>query len=285
MEALNIKIIKITDVEYPHRLLNVKTPPKKIYVEGDYTLLSKNSIAIVGSRDCTQYGKKYAFDFAKELSKNNICVVSGLAMGIDAEAHLGALSQKGSTIAVIGSGFEHIFPEEHTNLYNQIIRCGGCIVSEYEPSRKADLTTFPQRNRIISGLAMGTLVVEAGYRSGSSITAKYTIEAQKPLFCIPSNIDSKQGVGTNRLLKQGAILITSPEDILDFYILPEEQEKEIEMPEQYQKIYRYLQYEPININEISRKVNINMQELNSILSLMEIDGYVKSMPGNSICKC
>lgn len=211
MEALNIKIIKITDVEYPHRLLNVKTPPKKIYVEGDYTLLSKNSIAIVGSRDCTQYGKKYAFDFAKELSKNNICVVSGLAMG--------------------------------------------------------------------------TLVVEAGYRSGSSITAKYTIEAQKPLFCIPSNIDSKQGVGTNRLLKQGAILITSPEDILDFYILPEEQEKEIEMPEQYQKIYRYLQYEPININEISRKANINMQELNSILSLMEIDGYVKSMPGNSICKC
>ena len=124
MEALNIKIIKITDVEYPHRLLNVKTPPKKIYVEGDYTLLSKNSIAIVGSRDCTQYGKKYAFDFAKELSKNNICVVSGLAMGIDAEAHLGALSQKGSTIAVIGSGFEHIFPEDHTNLYNQFIRCG-----------------------------------------------------------------------------------------------------------------------------------------------------------------
>ena len=227
----------------------------------------------------------YPIDFAKELSKNNICVVSGLAMGIDAEAHLGALSQKGRTIAVIGSGFEHIFPEEHTNLYNQIIRCGGCIVSEYEPSRKADLTTFPQRNRIISGLAMGTLVVEAGYRSGSSITAKYTIEAQKPLFCIPSNIDSKQGVGTNRLLKQGAILITSPEDILDFYILPEEQEKEIEMPEQYQKIYRYLQYEPININEISRKANINMQELNSILSLMEIDGYVKSMPGNSICKC
>lgn len=151
----------------------------------------------------------------------------------------------------------------------------GCIVSEYEPSRKADLTTFPQRNRIISGLAMGTLVVEAGYRSGSSITAKYTIEAQKPLFCIPSNIDSKQGVGTNRLLKQGAILITSPEDILDFYILPEEQEKEIEMPEQYQKIYRYLQYEPININEISRKANINMQELNSILSLMEIDGLCK----------
>lgn len=228
--------------------------------------------------------KKYAFDFAKELSKNNICVVSGLAMGIDAEAHLGALSQKGSTIAVIGSGFEHIFPEEHTNLYNQIIRCGGCIVSEYEPSRKADLTTFPQRNRIISGLAMGTLVVEAGYRSGSSITAKYTIEAQKPLFCIPSNIDSKQGVGTNRLLKQGAILITSPEDILDFiYYL--KSKKRNRNARTVSKIYRYLQYEPININEISRKANINMQELNSILSLMEIDGYVKSMPGNSICKC
>lgn len=285
MEAIDIKIIKKTDSEYPQRLLRIKNPPKKIYVQGDYTLLSKESIAIVGSRNCTSYGRKYAFEFAEQLSKNNICIVSGLATGIDGEAHLGSINQRGCTIAVIGSGFEHIFPEEHVNLYNQILKCGGCIVSEYEPSRKADLTTFPQRNRIISGLAMGTLVVEAGYRSGSSITAKYTIEEQKPLFCIPSNIDSKQGVGTNRLLKQGAVLVTSPKDILEFYILPEEQENEIKMPEQYQKIYKYLQYKPLNINDISRKVNINIQELNSIISLMEIDGYVKTMPGNSVCKC
>lgn len=285
MEAIDIKIIKKTDSEYPQRLLRIKNPPKKIYVQGDYTLLSKDSIAIVGSRNCTSYGRKYAFEFAEQLSKNNICIVSGLATGIDGEAHLGSINQRGRTIAVIGSGFEHIFPEEHVNLYNQILKCGGCIVSEYEPSRKADLTTFPQRNRIISGLAMGTLVVEAGYRSGSSITAKYTIEEQKPLFCIPSNIDSKQGVGTNRLLKQGAVLVTSPKDILEFYILPEEQENEIKMPEQYQKIYKYLQYKPLNINDISRKVNINIQELNSIISLMEIDGYVKTMPGNSVCKC
>lgn len=285
MEAIDIKIIKKTDSEYPQRLLRIKNPPKKIYVQGDYTLLSKDSIAIVGSRNCTSYGRKYAFEFAEQLSKNNICIVSGLATGIDGEAHLGSINQRGRTIAVIGSGFEHIFPEEHVNLYNQILKCGGCIVSEYELSRKADLTTFPQRNRIISGLAMGTLVVEAGYRSGSSITAKYTIEEQKPLFCIPSNIDSKQGVGTNRLLKQGAVLVTSPKDILEFYILPEEQENEIKMPEQYQKIYKYLQYKPLNINDISRKVNINIQELNSIISLMEIDGYVKTMPGNSVCKC
>lgn len=285
MEAIDIKIIKKTDSEYPQRLLKIKNPPKKIYVQGDYTLLNKDSIAIVGSRNCTSYGRKYAFEFAEQLSKNNICIVSGLATGIDGEAHLGSINQRGRTIAVIGSGFEHIFPEEHVNLYNQLLKCGGCIVSEYEPSRKADLTTFPQRNRIISGLAMGTLVVEAGYRSGSSITAKYTIEEQKPLFCIPSNIDSKQGVGTNRLLKQGAVLVTSPKDILEFYILPEEQENEIKMPEQYQKIYKYLQYKALNINDISRKANINIQELNSIISLMEIDGYVKTMPGNSVCKC
>lgn len=132
------------------------------------------------------------------------------------------MSEIGRTIAVIGCGFNNIYPEENIELYNQILENGGCIVSEYEPGRKADLNTFPKRNRIISGISMGTLVVEAEYRSGSSITAKYTIEEQKMLFCIPSNIDSKQGVGTNRLIKQGALLVTSAEDILDMYVLYED---------------------------------------------------------------
>ncbi len=281
---IKIKIIKKTSKEYPQRLLKVKLPPDKIYVEGDFTLLNKDSIAIVGSRKCTEYGRENAFKFSEELSKNNICVVSGLAVGIDKAAHLGAMLQKGKTIAVIGSGFNNIYPEENIELYKQILENGGCVVSEYLPHEKADLSTFPKRNRIISGISMGTLVVEAEHRSGSSITAKYTVEEQKILFCIPSNINSKQGVGTNRMIKQGAMLVTSPNDILDMYDLYNENKIEKDIPEQYKEIYNYIQEQPVNLNEISRKAGISISELNSIISLMEIDGYIKCLPGNQLVK-
>ncbi len=281
---IKIKIIKKTSKEYPQRLLKVKLPPDKIYVEGDFTLLNKDSIAIVGSRKCTEYGRENAFKFSEELSKNNICVVSGLAVGIDKAAHLGAMLQKGKTIAVIGSGFNNIYPEENIELYKQILENGGCVVSEYLPHKKADLSTFPKRNRIISGISMGTLVVEAEHRSGSSITAKYTVEEQKILFCIPSNINSKQGVGTNRMIKQGAMLVTTPNDILDMYDLYNENKIEKDIPEQYKEIYNYIQEQPINLNEISRKTGLSISELNSRISLMEIDGYIKSLPGNQLVK-
>lgn len=281
---INIKIIKKIDKEYPQRLLKTKKSPEKLYVEGDYSLLNKNSIAIVGSRNCTEYGRKHAFKFAEELSKNNICIVSGLAVGIDAAAHLGAMSEIGRTIAVIGCGFNNIYPEENIELYNQILENGGCIVSEYEPGRKADLNTFPKRNRIISGISMGTLVVEAEYRSGSSITAKYTIEEQKMLFCIPSNIDSKQGVGTNRLIKQGALLVTSAEDILDMYVLYEDIPEKNEIPKEYEEIYNYIKKTPTDLNEISRKTGLSISKTSSLLSLMEIEGYIKSLAGNKFVK-
>ena len=194
------------------------------------------------------------------------------------------MSEIGRTIAVIGCGFNNIYPEENIELYNQILEKGGCIVSEYEPGRKADLNTFPKRNRIISGISMGTLVVEAEYRSGSSITAKYTIEEQKMLFCIPSNIDSKQGVGTNRLIKQGALLATSAEDILDMYVLYEDIPEKNEIPKEYEEIYNYIKKTPTDLNEISRKTGLSISKTSSLLALMEIEGYIKSLAGNKFVK-
>ena len=279
-----IKIIKIEDKDYPKRLAKIKNPPKKIYIEGNYELLNKDSISIVGSRNCTSYGWQTALDFSKELSMQNICIVSGMAMGIDKAAHEGAMTKRGKTIAVLGSGFNHIYPDANKDLYAEILKNNGCVIAEYPPEKEPDLCSFPKRNRIISGLSLGTLVIEATYRSGSTITAKYAIQENKPVFCIPSNINSKNGVGTNNLIKQGAELVTSPQDILEMYKLIHTEELEKEIPDEYKVIYKFLSENPLNVNEISRKSGINIGKTNSILSMMEIEGYAKSISNNQFIK-
>lgn len=167
--------IKITDNKYPRRLRDIKNPPKQLYVEGNTELLNNNSLAIVGSRKCTSYGIKYAKQFASEISKNNITIVSGLAIGIDTVAHEFSKNFKGKTIAVMGCGLDQIYPKENKELYKQILEDGGCIISEYVNGTKVDTKKFPKRNRIISGISMAVLVIEATYRSGSTITARYRI--------------------------------------------------------------------------------------------------------------
>lgn len=167
-----MKIIKTTDSKYPKRLLEIKNPPEKLYVEGNEELLNNDSLAIVGSRNCTEYGIKYAKEFASKISRNNITIISGLAIGIDAVAHEASKDNKGKTIAVLGSGLKNIYPKENKELFNQILENGGCVISEYGPDEKINMKNFPTRNRIISGMAMGVLVVEAGYRSGSTITGR-----------------------------------------------------------------------------------------------------------------
>ena len=184
-----MRIINISESDYPERLRKIKNPPKKIYIEGDEKLLNKNCLAIVGTRNATEYGIRVAYEFAKKLSQEGICIVSGLAKGIDSYAHLGAKCGKGRTIAVLGCGFKHIYPEHNFKLYKEILCQGGCIISEYEPEQQYKSEYFPARNRIISGISMGVLIVEGRYRSGSSITGRLAIEQQKEVFCIPGNID------------------------------------------------------------------------------------------------
>lgn len=272
-----IKLIESTDLEYPNKLLEIKEYPEKLYVIGNEKLLSKKAIGIVGARESTGYGEKCARIFAREISKANICIVSGMAIGIDTAAHEGAIREKGSTIAVLGCGFNKIYPKENIDLFNDILKKGGCIISEYSPNTEANLSTFPKRNRIISGLSEGILVVEAMHRSGSLITAKYAKEQNKKIFCIPGNIDIKTTVGTNRLIQNGAKLVTTPRNILEEL---EEVVKEKRIEKEYQEIYNYLTDIPMNINILAQKCNISISELTQKLLIMEIKGYAKAMPGN-----
>ena len=283
-----MKIIEITDKNYPKRLLDIKNPPPKLYVKGNEKLLNNISLAIVGSRKATEYGIKYAQKFAKAIAEYNVTIISGLAIGIDAVSHDVAKDCIGNTIGVLGCGINQIYPEENKELFSEILENGGCIISEYEPDEEINMKNFPKRNRIISGIAMGILVVEAGYRSGSTITAKYGFEQNKKVFCLPRDIGVTNGIGTNDLIKIGAKLVTRPEDILEelgiINAKEEEHNQKIEIPKikkEYEDIYNLILYTPTNLQYITNKSGIKISEINQKLTILELEGYIKSLPGNN----
>lgn len=305
-ESINIKTngkeIKCTDELYSKNLLKIRNYPKKLYYAGNPELLNhKKIIAIVGSRDCTEYGRKYARIFAEKLSKKDICVISGMALGIDSAAHFGAIYNTGRTIAVLAGGINNIYPKENEWLYKAIIENGGCIITEHEDNIETQMNDFPKRNRIISGIADAVLVIEAKNKSGTKITARYAKEQKKKIYCIPSNLDSVNGVGANELLFEGAQIVISPEQIIkdcNNYIPIQEKldiktgkvtnevsyEFEINIPKEYLKIYNLIKEKEINANDISRELNIKISELNSILTMMELEGYITQEAGN-LFKC
>mgnify|MGYP000026525945 FL=1 len=210
----DIKIINISDDNYPAKLKNIYAPPITIFAKGDISLLNSKSIAIVGSREPSKYGIYVAEKFSKELSKEGITIVSGLARGIDTFAHVGALSSFGKTIAVLGSGIDVVYPKENAKYYREISE-KGLIISEYIVGTAPESKNFPQRNRIISGLSDGVLVVEARKNSGTMITTDFALEQGKELYVIPGNITSNLSAGTNNLIKEGAKLVTDVYEILE----------------------------------------------------------------------
>lgn len=210
-----MKIIYQADENYPEKLKNIYAPPAKLYLLGDENILNMPSIAIIGCRQASDYGKKVAFRFAYELAKKGIVIISGLARGIDTYSHLGAVKANGKTIAILGSGFRNIYPPENKGLCKEIIQKGGAIITEYEMEAKPEKEHFPARNRLISGLSNGVLVVEAKEKSGTLITVDHALEQGKDVFIIPGNITSNNSYGTNDLIKQGAKLVTSIQDILE----------------------------------------------------------------------
>lgn len=215
-----IEELKITNNEYPRYLKEIYDPPKSIYVLGDKNLLNKTGIAIVGSRNATKYGKQMSSKIAKELAEKGINIISGLAIGIDEYAHMGALQQKnGKTIAVLGSGIDQLYPKQNIELARKIIKSGGCIISEYPIGTRPDKKNFPQRNRIISALSQGIFIVEAGEKSGALITAEFGLEHGKEIFALPGDITKEQSKGCNLLIKDGAKLVLSSQDILDEIII------------------------------------------------------------------
>lgn len=272
-------------------LLKMKSPPQKLYVEGNMELLNKTAIAIVGSRNCSEYGWIQAKKFSDALSRNGICIISGLAIGIDSIAHSSAMSHKGKTIAVLGSGFNNIYPKENKRLYEKILENDGCVISEYSPDTKVNTKNFPKRNEIISAISLGVLVVEAGYRSGSTITANSAIKQGKKVFAIPSNIDSKLGIGTNKLIQKGAKLVTNIQDILKEININKcndiEQEWKYEnkkVPEKYKLVYNIIGNMPIDINTICSKTELPIQDVSEQLTMLELNEYIRVLPGDMFVK-
>lgn len=214
---MKYKVIKvdINSKYYPERLKYISSPPKELYCLGNLELLNyERNIAIIGSRDCSYYGERATKDFAFNLAKEGVCIVSGLARGIDSFAHIGALNANGKTIAVIGSGLDKIYPKENIKLAESIIKNSGLIITEYPLGTTALKQNFPARNRIISGLSDAILVTEARKNSGTNITVNFALEQGKDVFVIPGNIYSKTSDGTNFMILEGAIPVTSYKDIL-----------------------------------------------------------------------
>lgn len=210
-----MQILDKQNKKYPKLLKKINNPPPILYAEGNIELLNRDLVAIIGSRNYTKYGENQAKNFAKQLTKSGLGIVSGMAVGIDTFAHIETIKNGGKTVAVLGCGFNNIYPKENKKLYELIIKTGGAVISEYPPSSKMKKSNFPLRNRIVSGLSLGTLVIEATHRSGTSITANYAWKQQRKVFCIPNAIDNKNSCGTINLLKKGAKLVTKSQEIID----------------------------------------------------------------------
>lgn len=216
MERENIRIITLMDKTYPKNLQRIYDKPILLYAKGNTNLLkSLKKISIIGSRNCSEYGKIVTQKFSYMLAKKDYTIVSGMAKGIDSYAHKGALTAQGNTIAILGSGVNYIYPEENKRLYNKILEQNGLILSEYGIDTKPIPEYFPARNRLISGISDKILITEASKKSGTMITANFAIEQGKTVYAVPGNITSTRSEGTNELIKDGAILVNSLEDITD----------------------------------------------------------------------
>lgn len=215
IEKNNIEIININDKRYPENLKQIYDPPISIYVKGNENILNKESIAIVGCRSMSKYGEKAAMYFSKNLAREKINIVSGLARGIDSVAHIGAIMEEGVTIAVIGSGIDIEYPKENAKIYKDIVRSGGAIISEYPLGTKPMQMNFPARNRIISGISNKILVVEAKLKSGTLITVDFALDQNKEIYVVPGNINEENAQGTNYLIKEGANVALKYTDLVD----------------------------------------------------------------------
>lgn len=278
---MNYKIIEILKENFPAKLKIINRAPKKLYAIGNINLLYEDSFGIVGSRIVSNYGIECCKYFAKELSLRDIIVVSGMAEGTDTIAHKTTIENSGKTIAVLGSGFNYVFPEENKDLFTKIINNNGLVITEYENNTKPDKRNFPKRNRIISALSEGILVIEAKHRSGTSITAKYSKNQGKKVFAVPGRIDSYLSVGSNNLIKDGAIITTKIEDILNCYPQFANQKrknnikKETNILKEYKPIYNILKIEEKNIEEISIILDMSIIDTMNIISIMEIENIIE----------
>lgn len=282
-DKLGVKLVTIESEAYPELLKNIVKPPLVLSCKGDLELLRMRKIGVVGTRDATNYGLDLTKDFVKAFAKAGLCVVSGIARGVDVTAHKTCLENNGKTIAVLPCGIDVIYPSENAETYKEVEE-QGLLVTEYCLGSRVQKFTFNERNRIISGLAEGVFVPEMGEKSGSKITVNYALEQNRTVYAVPGNIYSKTSNGCNILLKelQGAMVL-KPQDVLDdFHLSIEEQKKTEAVQFTYEQsvIINALEKGELHYEEIIAKTGLSAKVLTSELLKLEIDGFVESLPGN-----
>jgi DNA processing protein len=293
VEKLGIKILTINDRLYPQILKNIYDPPPILYVKGKIKEEDRLSISIVGSRGASAYGKDITYRLTRALTQQGFTIVSGLARGIDTFAHKGALKAGGRTLAVLGSGIDVIYPWENRHLSEEISE-NGAVISEFALGTPPEAANFPSRNRIISGLSLGTVIIEASFRSGSLITARLALEQGREVFAVPGNVDSHWSKGTNRLIKEGAKLVTEPEDIIEEILPQYEFSERIEnsnkvselknITPESKKILDLIEVNPTHIDTLIQKSGLSSSQVSSILLDLELKGVVKQLKGKMFKK-
>jgi DNA processing protein len=292
IKDLGVSIITIEDRLYPDCLRNIYDPPVVLYMKGQL-VEDEKAIAVVGSRNATSYGLKMAESLSYHMAGYGITVTSGMARGVDSHAHKGAINAGGRTIAVLGCGLDIVYPPENKSLMEKIVR-SGAVISEYLPGIQPMPYNFPARNRIISGISVGVVIVEAGERSGSLITADFALEQGREVFAVPGNACSLYSVGTNRLIKDGAKMVTEVEDIFEelrtFDDLKNNESSGLNkyinksrlqgLSGSELKIIECISLEPLHVDTILQKSGLSAQEINSILVMLELKGVISKFPGN-----
>jgi DNA processing protein len=283
IESQGIKILTWQDEAYPTRLKEIDQPPPVLYIRGDYLPDDLFAVAIVGTRRVTPYGRQITEEIAAFLAGNGMTVISGLARGVDAIAHQTALRAGGRTIAILGSGVDKIYPPEHLKLAEQMME-RGAVISDYAPGTPPDASNFPPRNRIISGLSLAVVVVEAGETSGALITAEFAAEQGREVFAVPGSILAPQSKGTNKLIQNGALSLLNVKDLmqaLDITRVGEQKTARKILPadETEARLLNILGSEPLHVDEIRNQTELPIEKVSAALVLMELKGMVRQVGG------
>jgi DNA processing protein len=287
LAKINAKAITLIDPLYPQNLASIPFPPPVLYVRGSLEEVRQGAVALVGSRRMTPYGRRMAAKLGAELAQNRLSVVSGLARGIDTEAHWGALSKGGHTVAVLGCGLDVLYPRENLELALEIGQ-KGAIISEFPLGFPPQASNFPVRNRIISGLSRAVVVIEAGLKSGSLITARHALDQGREVFAVPGAVGSPGSVGCHHLISQGAGLLQSVADLLEpgaLALMPESTDREQKtedlsgLPANARSIMSLLGDDPVHVDILTRESGLNSQEVKALLVHLELNGLVAREPG------
>lgn len=314
-----VQILTPVDEEYPKRLLDAPGRPLALYVKGDAKALSKPSVAIVGTRRATPYGKDQAYRFGRDLAAAGWCVLSGLALGIDAESHRGALDAKGVTVGIIGSGLDRFYPEENRDLAREIVRNGGAVVSEFPFGRPPDTQTFPQRNHVVAALSSGVLAIESPVKSGTLITVGFAADLGRPVMALPGRVDSRSSAGCLNLIRDGARMVRCPDDVIEELSelfstarpdeskanagpvpgkaakggrktesAPTQSELKLEAPPkpvfsiEEAMVMREVDNEGVSIDRLVELTGLDAAKINSVVMALRLKGRLRFLPGNRV---